>query len=503
MTPVGNTGQPVPNGLSNLSSILDIQNKRIGLQQAQQNLQTGQYTQQSAQAGAQQDQMKAAQAQAVSNLTKNASAYQKADGSGFDSQRFSDDVNRVAPLLPEIANAATSKAGMVYDNQQKLLSMSSDRRQKVGDTFAALAADPTADHAKYVKSLQDLVKQYPNDPAMSDVVISSIGSMPNQEGTPLQQWGRNVAIAAKSAGAEQTNPAISTMQGQQGLQPVQTNPQAVGGIAPVGKALPQGVTPGMTALPQGNIGVVGPSGTVRQATDISAPQAPSTSKLPPLQRPGINAQGADIANYNARIDQAGKEYQAVSGAANDPQNGVQVSRYRNGQILDLTKVAPTGPGKDIWNHVASQIPGEGADAFQKIGHYLAQNSAAMAGKMGVPNTNMGQETAAAAAGNTAQNPKAIAEITRVNDALNTGFDIYNRGLAKVTNNGSDLSRAASYKQAFGSNLDVNALRWADAHRRGDTEEINQLRQKFGDKGIAGWTQKLNNLKSLATVGDLP
>ena len=107
-----------------------------------------------------------------------------------------------------------------------------------------------------------------------------------------------------------------------------------------------------------------------------------------------------------------------------------------------------------------------------------------------------------AAGNPGQNPEAIKEITKVNDALNTGFDLYNRGLSKVTNNGSDLSKVAAYKQAFGQNVDVNALRWADANRRNDREEIAAL-SKQGPKAIAAWQQKLSTLKALATTGDLP
>jgi uncharacterized phage infection (PIP) family protein YhgE len=123
--------------------------------------------------------------------------------------------------------------------------------------------------------------------------------------------------------------------------------------------------------------------------------------------------------------------------------------------------------------------------------------------MGVPHTNLGAETAAAAAGSIERNPGALREITRTNDALNTAMDLYNRGLAKVTNNGSDMTRVNSYKQAFGQNMDVNAIRWADAHRRNDTEEIEQLQKKFGTNGVAGFTQKLNILKSLAAKGDLP
>jgi hypothetical protein len=315
----------------------------------------------------------------------------------------------------------------------------------------------------------------------------------------LAQNLSNFQLQAMDAGRQASTQAPTLADTGGALQNV--NPQAAGGSLGPQAPLVKSPSPQVTTLPSGSLGIVGGVNGVPAGAPAQAPPPPP-AKLQPIARPLPNAPTADQANYNDTIAKSRAEYGAVSGAANDPQNGVQVSRYRNGQILDLTKVAPTGPGKDIWNHVASQIPGEGADAYQKIGHYLAQQSAAMAGKMGVPNTNMGAETAAAAAGNTSQNPKAIAEITKVNDALNTGFDLYNRGLAKVTNNGSDVSRAPAYKQAFGQNVDVNALRWADANRRGDKEEIAKLQQQ-GPQAIQQWQQKLSTLKSLATVGDLP
>jgi hypothetical protein len=511
MTPLGNTGVvPPPNqGLSTLSSILGIQHQR-------QALQTGQYTQEAAQATSEQADQKNKELQAVGNLTKGvyASGRYKNDDGSFDNTKFANDVAQVAPTYGQgIANDATARAGELYKNQQTLFNLDTSQRKVIGDMFGALAAkvdpktgQPSATHSDYIDAIEQLREQYPNNKSFSRMLTSAGMSIPVEaQGTQLQQIGRQFAQSVSSPTAAQTDPNVSTMQSPGGLQPVQMNPQAPGGIGPRGQPMKQGVAPGMTSLPGGNVGVVGSAGTVRPATEVGGqvtPEAPP-GKLQPLKRPGINAPAADQASYQARIKGAGEEYDAVRGAANNPQNGVQVNRYRNQQILDLTKIAPTGPGKDVWNHFASQFGGESGDAFQKIGHYLAQNSASLAKSMGVPNTNMGSETAAASGGNTAQNPNAIKEITKVNDALNSAFDLYNRGLAKVTNNGSDFAKAAAYKQAFGETLDVNALRWADAHRRGDKDEIADLKKKFGDKEIAGFQKKLGTLKALATTGDLP
>jgi len=238
MTPIASQVKPPdPNaGLGLMSSIL-------GIQQQKQALQTGQYTQQSAQAGAQVDQQKAAELQAVGNLVKNASKYKDQNGN-FDNQKFANDVATVAPVNGQgIANDATMRAGEIYKNQQTLLNLDSSRRNTIADSFGAWAADPTMDHSKFIDNVEALRDQYKDNPGVSRMLTSMATAMPNSSGPQLQQALRNAAIAAKSPTADQTNPNVSTMQGPGGLQAVNTNPQAPGGVAPVGKPLPQGLSP--------------------------------------------------------------------------------------------------------------------------------------------------------------------------------------------------------------------------------------------------------------------
>jgi len=487
--PLGVKSPTIADAMSNMSSLLGVKQQQQTLQQ--QEVKT------------QQDQNMLQEQQALGSLKTR--DYIDPDTGIFDADRYMKDAMAATPrtgLGVQRANDVYKLQGAQLGVQSAAQDLDLQTRQKAVTALSGVGTMPGATYKTFVQTADDLKKSTPAASQVVDQLLSHLDPNASMD----QNAKKLKALTWAVVPPKEQLPAADTKDLGATLQPgITESAMTGGGFTSTGKPLTKATPQSVMQSPGGPIVRVGPGGTSMSAIpDSGSPTQPAApNKLQPLQRPGLNAPAADQANYATRIKQAGDEYQAVSGAANDPQNGVQVSRYRNGQILNLTQVAPTGPGKDIWNHFASQIPGEGADAFQKIGHYLAQNSAAMAGKMGVPNTNMGQETAAAAAGNTAQNPKAIAEITRVNDALNTGFDLYNRGLAKVTNNGSDLSRAAAYKQAFGQNLDVNALRWADAHRRGDTQEINELRQKFGDNGISGWTQKLNSLKSLATQGDLP
>ncbi len=524
-TPVA-TGIVPPNPQAGLNTLSNL----LGIQQQRQALQTGQYTQASAQAESQVAGQNAKEKMALAQLLQDPVGNGIVDSDGNPTKQAQSIVMRAAPTTGAGHYAdIVSAAGKKIEFNNAVNNLRTNERTEVQNTLGGVAADPNATASDAATALGNLVESKRGTPVYDDYktigeTASTVLNHADQEQKKLgkqippgtEAWrplalnlvrgGLGAAGIAGAGGIAAGTPTI--MQTATGQQPGVIAPAlAGGGFTPTGEEV--SAPPSVVTGP-GNQLLRVPRGATT-ATEISAPPAagpppPPSGKLQPLQKPGLN-DPAGQANYTARIKQAGDEQAAVSNAANDPQNGVQVSRYRNGQILDLTKVAPTGPGKDIWNHVASQLPqdtsiGQNADAFQKIGHYLAQNSAAMAGKMGVPNTNMGQETAAAAAGNPGQNPGAIKEITKVNDALNTGFDLYNRGLSKVTTHGSDLSRAPAYKQAFGQNVDVNALRWADAHRRNDTEEIGAL-SKQGPAAIAAWQKKLATLKSLATNGDLP
>jgi hypothetical protein len=246
---------------------------------------------------------------------------------------------------------------------------------------------------------------------------------------------------------------------------------------------------------------------------LSIPKGPPSSEAPPVAgklpaypRPPVNAPPGDTDRYNKQMADNREHVASVSAAANDTQNGVVPTRYRNDQIESILNdhtFSPTGPGAAQLNWIASKLPGAAGDDFQKLGHYLAQNNAAIAQKMGVPNTNLGAETAAAGSGNTSQNKGALLEITKVNDAMNTGLDLYNQGLSKLTNNGADPSKVAAYRNAFGKNYDVNVLRYDDAVRRGDRPEIDSLTKKMGAQGMQAMGAKRKVLHSLADTGDLP
>jgi hypothetical protein len=509
--PVGALVQPPnPNqGLSQLSSIL-------GIRQAQQNLQTGAINQQAAQANAQQDQQKNQELQSLSSFTKSATtdpAYHNPDGS-LNVQKFQTDASAAAPTYGQAyIGQATSNANASIDNRKALLSLSNEQRATAGQIFGGLAANPKATP----QDLQEAVDQARNlsdDPGWHKAMDRVLFSHPNTANMPdaqasqtVRQFARGVALQTGAKNAGQSDPNVSLVQTKAGQTPTNLNPQSPAGTGPVGSAIP--LPPQLVILPDQQVGNRNPqTGAVSVAPmeggagASTTPGAP-TGKLQPLTRPSPNAPKADQDAYNTQIAAAAKDVTDTRNAANDPINGVQSTRFRNQQIINLIPHASTGPGMKTLNTIASRLPGSTGDAYQDIEHYTAQNSAALAEKMGLPHTNLGAETSAAAAGSVEKNPGALAEITKTNDALNTAYKLYNNGMQKLTNNGSDVSKVNSFKQAFGSNLDVNAVRWADAHRRGDQDEIDALTQKLGKNGIEKAKQSLKTLKSLSETGDLP
>jgi hypothetical protein len=504
------------------NSPLQTLSQVLGVKQAQQNLATGAIQQQTAQAGATIATQTATENQNLAKLISDPVGNGIANPDGTPTDQAKNIYMQAAPTTwaEHYSNLVATAARKVEFNQ-KVNDLASSERGEIANTVAGAAAG--AQKPQDVKdALSNLIETKKGTPVYGDyarigqlvsdqldhVQDASKGKNPAPAGqepwrTAALNIGRAALPAASTVGAggiaapqqADINTGAVTQQGTRA-------PALQGGaFTPASQQINQ-APPAVTTLPSGSLGVVGGvNGVPGGAPGATAPAPPS--KLQPMTRPAPNAPAADQANYQRMIQGAGEEQRAVSQAANDPTNGVQATRFRNQQILDLIPHATTGPGTKILNTLASRLPGASGDAYQDLEHYTAQNSAALAKQMGVPGTNLGAETAAAAAGNVERNPGALKEITKTNDALNTAFDLYNRGLAKVTNNGSDLSRAASYKQAFGQNLDINAVRWADAHRRGDAEEIQQLQKKLGPQGIADATQKLNTLKSLAVNGDLP
>lgn len=486
----------------------------LGLQQRQQALQTGAYEQQAIQANAEQASQRNTELQAAGNYVRNAindPSMRDKDGN-LDVNKFQQGYLAVAPIYGgDSLDRATSAVKEAVMTRQEVLKLSQQEREDIGQRLTALAANPKTTRSDVLDLIGQLRDEHSGDAGYNRLLDHFSANLPADV---VQGPQLNAALQRSVSGlrgiAGQTPSSIDT--GTQ-VQPGTTN-QFSGAFTPAGAPVDkeqfasgtnqQPVVQsrnGVRVLPQVGGGAPG-----------SAPPA-AGPKLPALQAPSATAPAGEQARYNAQMEQNRTHVNDVSAAASDLQNGVGPTRYRNDQIEDIlndSTFSPTGPGMQQLNWIASRLPGGSGDAFQKLGHYTAQNSAAIAQHMGVPGTNLGAETAAAAAGSTSQNKGALLEVTKVNDAMNTALDMYNRGLQKLTNNGADLSRVQAYRNAFGQAFDMNALRLDDAYRRNDKQEMDRILSSFGPAGskqraqaVALMSAHRKTMHSLADTGDLP
>jgi hypothetical protein len=208
MTPVGNTIIPQnPNqGINTLSGIL-------GIQQQQQNLQTGAYQQQTAQAESQQAQQKNQELAKVGALTQGAytsGKYSKPDGT-FDNAKFANDVSIVAPTYgQQIANDATLRAGEIYKNQQTYFNLEKSKQDVIGDTIGALAGKADVNPFDVSHALEGIRRRFPEDHDLSDMLQSVGGAVPpTAQGPQLQGLLNTMAASLKGtpAVASATNAA--------------------------------------------------------------------------------------------------------------------------------------------------------------------------------------------------------------------------------------------------------------------------------------------------------
>src|SRR5579872_4821090 len=236
---------PVGQGLTTLNDLMS-------LKRSQQALQTVVYQQQTAQAGAQQAQQQNQELQSLAQFTKSAAqdpAYHNPDGS-LNVQKYQTDAMKAAPTYGQAyIGQMTANANAMVDNRKALLGLSNEQRQTIGGYFGAVAAKPNATK----DDLADAVEQargVSDDPAYQRAVDRMLMATPDvrtmptaQASAAIQQHARGIALETNAPNAAVSQPSQSIMQGPTGLQGVNLNPNAPGGVGPQGAPMPQGLAP--------------------------------------------------------------------------------------------------------------------------------------------------------------------------------------------------------------------------------------------------------------------
>ncbi len=179
------------------------------------------------------------------------------------------------------------------------------------------------------------------------------------------------------------------------------------------------------------------------------------------------------------------------------------NRHVNDELLRLSADTATGPGSALWHtgalgKITGTFGGNAAADYQKISAYLDRQAALSSQQMGLPDTNAGLQTAANLSGTTEYTPEALQTKVKLTDAMVEGAHQYRKGLDKVIGTGpnQDLASLQTFRGQWADNFDPNIFRVENAIRRGDTEELSQLKQELGARGMAELKKKSENLRKL-------
>lgn len=241
ITPVGTMIRP-PDPNQTIGTLSGI----LGLRQQQQQLQVGQADVQQAQQQMRERQW-LQQAQASNE-------YKDADGE-LDPQKFGPAVSQNMPLLGQQVLQSVIKTHTDKTNlNDALRGLDNNFKNDLSGIVRSHANDPNVTSKDIKGDVNAYVGDNPKAAAVAHWMTNLIDDhfdnlSPEQKNTALLHWAQRIQPAATTA--QQQQPAVGTMQGPQGLQAIQTNPLAIGGVGAVGNQLPQGLAPQILTPPGG------------------------------------------------------------------------------------------------------------------------------------------------------------------------------------------------------------------------------------------------------------
>lgn len=181
----------------------------------------------------------------------------------------------------------------------------------------------------------------------------------------------------------------------------------------------------------------------------------------------------------------------------------------NQNILRLSRDTDTGPGSSKWQKVLGGVSAfwggtEQVNNYQELGKYLEKNAIAGMTAMGGPPSDARLSASMAANGSTEFNARALQDVTKFNDAINTALGKYRNGMDIAVGMNNERPLAVSrFRAQWAHNFDPNVFRLENAIRDKDTMELEKLKKELGSEGLVELLEKKRNLQSLATSGHLP
>ena len=233
--------------------------------------------------------------------------------------------------------------------------------------------------------------------------------------------------------------------------------------------------------PQGGVGTPQVPGSAQQANQPTPQMA-----IPPGETPSSMAFVTDLRNN-----------------ANKAAGTVRVQQDSANQIIKLADETNTGVGAQIMKNLGGGFAGlpwtsDNAANFDKLGHYIAQNSIILAGQAGL-GTDSGRDLQSQASGSTTFTKDGLKAVARTNRALSSGVDLFNRGVENAVQRTGNPFAARDFQNQWSTTADVNSLRLYDALNNHDNAAIRDVVKSVGgtkSQGYKDLTARMAKMKQL-------
>jgi hypothetical protein len=366
-----------------------------------------------------------------------------------------------------------------------LNSLTTENRAHIGSVLAAIPAGTPQDVVE--KTVDALGKQYKG----MDPLISNFKQSYSHY---LQSGGQKAADdfltqAARGVLPQPTQQQMNTPDGvtlDNGQQSVVVNTKP--GVQGIPQGAPVQGTDVQKLIPVGTQQSVGTDsqGNPYVVKKDAFGNIIGTGPVPGAANSGQPAPGGPFALPPGETQDTLKQSQAIRANSNQSASTVPQQQFNSNQIIKLADETNTGKGAQILAGLGGQYAGipwgtNHADAYNQLGHYMALQTAQLASSSGIGGTDAGRAVAAEQAGTREWTKDAIKNTARVNRALSTGVDLFNRGVEAATQSSGSPFAARDFQNKWSKIADVDALTLYDSfkNKSDDPEGFKETIKRLG------------------------
>lgn len=460
------------------------------------------------------------------------------------------DINKLNAEIPKIAPLTGSDWMQKYTTLgnaqtqavQAAQNLTQTQREMIASRLAIMGRLNVNDPRAYMAELDQLAKENPNNPDLKNLIgayKTTIETLPqganlpslaiagaNSLLNPAQQqstFAPQAGTASTGAATFQTTtrPSVAgeaptTTVAQQPLVTAQLPPgsrevfshydvnnqpvvnvmdangrflgQRVAAETPTAGQLPGGQMPQpVSTMPGGQMPQ--PGGPMQQRQPQGQPMPPAGGTTPVARlRPGETPQTAQAANE-------------LRTSSMNAAREVPLQTFNNNQIIKLADDVITGKGANFIGALTGGYAGlpftsDNATNLNQLGHYMALQTASLANSSGLGGSDAARGIAGEISGTTSWTAPAIKQTARVNRALSTATDLFNRGVQNSFGKSNDPFAARDFQNKWSQTVDINAVRLFDAMKNNDRDAIREVVTAAGGPNSPGYKRLVDNIGAM-------